>query len=91
MCVWQSLEGYGVRCMCWTSIVLDISAGGRFSGANVQLWAANGSDAQTFAFVPTKPSVSAEGQADIAPGYCFVSSEVSRECTLNSLTMRANQ
>ena len=73
------------------SIVLDISAGGRFSGSNVQLWAANGSDAQTFAFIPTKPSVSAEGHADVAPGYCFVSSEVSRECTHNSLTMRANQ
>ena len=59
------------------SIVLDISAGGRFSGANVQLWTANGSDAQSFAFIPTKPAVSAEGQADIAPGYYFVSSEAS--------------
>ena len=74
-----------------SSIVLDISGARRSAGANVQLWTANGSDVQSFAFIPTKPSVSAEGQSDIAPGYYFISSEASREWTLSSLTMRANQ
>ena len=59
-----------------SSIVLDISGARRSAGANVQLWTANGSDAQSFAFIPTKPSVSAEGQADIAPGYYSISSGV---------------
>lgn len=72
-------------------LVLDVSAVSWNDGANVQLWRANGSDAQSFAFIPTKPSVSAEGQVDIAPGYYLISSGVSREWTLSSLAMRANQ
>lgn len=72
-------------------LVLDVSAVSRNDGANAQLWRAHGSDAQSFAVIPTKPSVSAEGQADIAPGYYLISSGVSREWTLSSLVMRANQ
>ena len=59
-----------------SSSVLDISGANPAAGANAQLWTANDSDAQTFAFIPTKPSVSAEGQADIAPGYYTISSVV---------------
>ena len=56
-----------------SSIVLDISGARRSAGANVQLGTANGGGAQSFDFIPTKPSVSPEGQADIAPGYYSIS------------------
>ena len=74
---------YYIKSALADDLVLDVWAASRDSGANVQLWRASGSDAQSFAFIQTKPSVSAKGQADIAPGYYFVSSGASRECTLD--------
>ena len=48
----ESLETYVISCAASASFVLDVSAGGKTAGANVQIWTANGSDAQRWGFVP---------------------------------------
>ena len=50
---------------------LDVAAGQAADGANVQVYEANGTDAQKWVFLPAEPSVSPEGQADLADG-CYV-------------------
>ena len=47
-----SLDTYVVRCAKDSAFVLDVSAGGTTAGTNVQVWTANGSDAQRWAMVP---------------------------------------
>lgn len=47
-----SLDTYVVRCAEDPGYALDVSAGGTTAGTNVQVWTANGSDAQRWALVP---------------------------------------
>ncbi|WP_195839197.1 RICIN domain-containing protein [Parafannyhessea umbonata] len=47
-----SYDTYVVKCAKDESFVLDVTYGGKTAGSNVQIYTANGSDAQRWAFVP---------------------------------------
>ena len=59
-----------------SGVSVDVKHGSKVNGANVQLYASNSSKAQAFTFLATKPTVSKEGQAELADGFYRLSTAV---------------
>lgn len=58
------------------STVLDIDGASSSDGANVQVWEENGTKAQSFQFLPIYPSISPDGQVNLADGVYRILSAV---------------
>jgi len=63
-------------------LVLDIYGAGNYDGANVQIFTANGTAAQSFRFVPMNPAVS-PGNANVPDGDYVIYSKVSNNRVLD--------